>query len=348
MRRNLLTEEKLLTPARRTATPRRGVLLFPNSYAVGMASLATHALYAALNARDAMAWERAFAGTAEGSTGPRALCSLESGAPLRDFDVIAVTSSYELDWPAIPAALAAGSVAPLRRERRESGPAPLVIAGGPAITTAPLPLAEIYDAAYIGEIEPALPALCEALALANPQETLERLAAIPGFFVPELHGEPRPGMLPRQCARDLDNFETASAILTPRSEFPNRFLVEIGRGCGRGCSFCLARQIYRPLRWRSLPRIMDTVRRGLRHTNDLGLIAAAVSDYPDLPGLCAALATLPPEVNLSTSSIRLESASAELLALLAGHGQRTVTYAPEAATERLRGAIGKTLGEDAL
>ena len=348
MRLDLLTEEKLLIPAPRGATPRRGVLLFPNSYAVGMASLATHTLYASLNAMDGMAWERAFVATAGGPTGSRRLCSLESGAPLRDFDVIAITSSYELDWPAIPAALAAGGVPPLRPERREIKGAPLVIAGGPAITAAPLPLAEIYDAAYIGEVEPALPALSEALALPDRQETLERLAAIPGFFVPELHGEPRPGMLSRQCARDLDDCETASAILTPHSEFPNRFLVEIGRGCGRGCSFCLARQICRPLRWRSLANLMDTVRRGLRHTSDLGLIAAAVSDYPDLPGLCAELAALPPAVNVSTSSIRLESASADLLALLAGRGQRTVTYAPEAATESLRGAIGKALGDDAL
>lgn len=348
MSASLLDAERLLIAPPARHAPRRGVLLFPHSYAVGMASLATHTLYARLNETGAMAWERAFA-TPAGDRGDLASTrSVESGIPLRDFDVVAVTSSYELDWPTIPAALAAGGVAPLRRDRQDEGSAPLVIAGGPAISAAPRPLAAIMDALYLGEVEPALPELRAALLPGHRAEALAALAAIPGCYVPELHPEPASRALPRRCARDLDAFETTSVILTPHAEFPNRFLVEIGRGCGRGCSFCLARQLYRPPRWRSLPRVMDTVRRGLAYTNDLGLIAAAVSDYPELPDLCAELAALPPEVNISTSSIRLETASPELLALLARRGQKTVTYAPEAATERLRRAIGKTLGDDTL
>ena len=355
MRLDLPGQERLLISPPAAAAARRGVLLFPQSYGVGMASLALHTLYAALNATGEMAWERVFAGPGVAQAGRGALCSLESGTPLREFDVIAITSSYELDWPTVPAALAAGGVAPLRQDRRAAG-GPLVLMGGPAISAAPLPLAAIYDAAYIGEVEPVLPELRGALLLDRREETLERLAAIPGFFVPEsppvgraaAPAPPTQGSLPRRYARHLDDFETASVFLTPGSEFPHRFLVEIGRGCGRSCRFCLARQLYRPLRWRSLSCIMETVRRGLQYTNEVGFIAAAVSDYPDLPGLCAALEALPPQVSLSTSSIRLETASAELLGLLAHSGQKTVTFAPEAATERLRAAIGKSLPDDAL
>lgn len=347
---DLLAEEKLLiTGPQPGAGRRRGVLLFPHSYALGMASLATHTLYAALNAPGEMAWERAFIDPARDSAGAGIVRSIESGALLGDFDVIALTSSFELDWPAIPDALEAGGVPPLRETRCElTTTCPLVIAGGPAISAAPLPLAALYDVAYIGEIEPVLPVLHEALTRDDRQAALERLAEVPGFFVPDLHPERRAGMLARRCARNLDDFETASAILTPHSEFPGRFLVEMGRGCGRSCSFCLARRIYRPLRWRSLPRLMDTIRRGLQHTHDLGLIAAAVSDYPDLAGLCAELAALPGDVSLTTSSVRLESATPELLRVLARGGQQTVTYAPEAATERLRAAIGKQMSDDEI
>lgn len=318
--------------------------MYPQSYAVGMSSLATHTLYGGLNDAE-MRWERAFVDPARDSTRQPQLCSLETHTLLRDFDVIAITSSFELDWPAIPAALEAGGVPPLRQERQCR---PLIIAGGPAISAAPLPLSDLYDVAYIGEIEPVLAELKEALLSGSPQETLERLAEVPGFFVPELHTELRPQMLKRGCARDLDAFDTTSVMLTPEAEFSDRFLIEMGRGCGRSCSFCLARRLYRPLRWRSVERVIDAVRRGLQHTDDFGLVAAAVSDYPQLDELCAGLVTLSPQLRVSTSSVRMESATPAFLRLLAAGGQRTVTYAPEAATERLRTAIGKNLPDEEI
>ncbi|MEI6503617.1 MAG: radical SAM protein, partial [Armatimonadota bacterium] len=132
------------------------------------------------------------------------------------------------------------------------------------------------------------------------------------------------------------------------AEFADRFLVEIGRGCGRSCSFCLARQVYKPLRWRSPEKVLAAVRRGLQWTNDFGLVAAAVSDYPGLDDLCRDLGALSPGLRVSTSSVRMETASLPFLQLLANGGQRTVTFAPEAATERLRREIGKNLPEHEL
>lgn len=336
--------ERMLLDLPQGSAKLRGLLLYPQSYAVGMSSLATHTLYAGLNDAE-MRWERAFVDPARDSTRYAQVCSLETRTLLRDFDVIAITSSFELDWPAIPAALEAGGVPPLRQDRLCR---PLIIAGGPAISTAPLPLSYIYDVAYIGEIEPALVELKQALLAGSPQETLERLAEQPAFFVPQLHTELQPQMLKRGCARDLDAFDTTSVMLSPEAEFADRFLIEMGRGCGRSCSFCLARRIYRPLRWRSLERIIDAARRGLQHTDDLGLVAAAVSDYPQLDELCAELSALSPQLRVSTSSVRMESATPAFLNLLASGGQRTVTYAPEAATERLRTAIGKNLPDEAI
>lgn len=344
-RTQLLADERPLIVPSQSSTELRGVILFPQSYAIGMSSLATHALYEGLNASGEIAWERAFIAPSVDGTRLAPLCSLETGSPLRDFDVVAITSSWELDWPALPTALQDGGIAPLRHERREG---PLLIVGGPAVSAAPLPLSALYDAAFIGEIEPALPVLRRALLASSREAVLEQLAAEPGFYVPVLHPEPAPKTLKRRCAVDLNSFDTTSVILSPHAEFANRFLLEIGRGCGRSCAFCLARRLYRPLRWRSLDRIMETVRRGLRYTNDLGMIAAAVSDYPHLDDLCAELETVSPDLRLSTSSIRLETATSRFLALLARGGQSTVTFAPEAATERLRQAIGKKLAEDEI
>lgn len=344
MQNGFVHQERVLLNLAQGTPELRGVILYPQSYAVAMSSLATHTLYAGLNDEE-MRWERAFMDPARDSTRWTRVCSLESHTSLRDFDVIAITSSFELDWPAIPAALEAGGVCPLREGRRGQ---PLIIVGGPAISAAPLPLSALYDAACIGEIEPVLVELKRALLAGSPQETLQRLSEIPGFYVPEVHTELQPQSLKRRCARDLDAFDTTSVVLSPEAEFADRFLIEMGRGCGRSCSFCLARRLYRPLRWRSLERIIEAARRGLAHTHDLGFVAAAVSDYPQLDEFCAELSALSPQLRVSTSSVRMESATPAFLSLLAGGGQRTVTYAPEAATERLRQAIGKHLPDDEI
>jgi radical SAM superfamily enzyme YgiQ (UPF0313 family) len=336
----LLKDERRLLARASPAPRKRGVLLYPNTYAVGMSSLATHTLYALLNADPDLSCERAFVD----SPGAESL-TLESGARLADFDFIAVTSSFELDWTVLPAVLTAGGVPPLQRDRSDG---PLVLVGGPAITAAPLPLSAIYDAAFIGEIEPVADDLRAALLEGSPAATLERLAATPGFYVPGTQEPVAPRSLPRRCAASLEGFDTTSVILTPHAEFADRFLVEVGRGCGRGCSFCLARQVYSPARWRPLGQVMAALEQGLTHTRKVGLVAAAVSDYPELDGLCAGLKAIQPEVQISTSSVRAESASTPLLSLLAKGGQRTVTFAPEAATETLRRRIGKTMPEEAL
>lgn len=332
-------EERSLNLRPASGAAVRGAVLFPGPYHLGMSSLAVHSLYTLLNT-DRIASERAFV---EDLRAP--IHSLETGTALRDFDFVAITSSYELDWLGLPQALQASGIPPRRAERTGG---PVLLMGGPAVTAAPLPLSGLYDAALIGEVEPVLAPLRAALLARAADACLEQLAAVPGFFVPALHGHPGAGVLRRRCAPDLDAFETTSAILTPNTEFANRFLVEMGRGCGRACAFCLARRAYQPLRWRSLPHLLTSVRRGLTYTPDLGLVAAAVSDYPGLDEFCQELAGLSSDLRLSTSSVRLESASPAFLNLLARGGQQTVTYAPEAATERLRRAIGKPVTDGDL
>jgi radical SAM superfamily enzyme YgiQ (UPF0313 family) len=147
----------------------------------------------------------------------------------------------------------------------------------------------------------------------------------------------------KQTVADLDRYATASAILTPHTEFADCYLVEVGRGCGRGCRFCLAGHIYRPHRQRSIETILRLCEEGLQHTSRVGLVGAALSDCRGIDELAGALRER--GARISTSSLRVESVSPALLRALAESGQRQITLAPEAGTERLRAILGKPAAE---
>jgi len=348
-RREILADE-VHVHGEAAATGRlRVALLFPNDYAVGMANLALHGLHHLLSARPEVLCERAFYPGIPEDGRPRdgTLRSLEHDTALGAFDLIAITSSFELDWLNIPTALRDGGVAPLADER--SADAPLIIIGGPAVTSNPEPLAPFADALFAGEVEPVLDALIDALLAedltepAGRRAALERLAAIPGFYVPSVAREPP---VERVALDDLNAASTTTAILTPRSEFPNTFLVETGRGCPRGCRFCLARRIYHPVRTRSAENILDSARLGLRFTDRIGLVGAAVADHPRIDAIAAEIVAMGGRV--STSSLRAEGVTPELTAALAAGGQRSITLAPETADAELARVIGKGMNYEAV
>ena len=339
----------------------RCVLVFPNAYRPAMSSLSLHTLYFLLNSRDLLC-ERAFLPDERPLD---TLRSLESGTPLAGFDFVLITSSFELDWLNIPAMLQAGGVPPMREDRTELHP--LVIGGGPAITANPEPLADMFDALVIGELEPIADAFVSTLAEADTrEEVLEGLRAIStgggpvgdspnvgdttgdcaGIYLPHLPGHaPQLGThrtrVRRLCAEDLDAFSTESVILTPHTTFGNRFLIEVGRGCGRSCKFCLARRIYQPVRAREPRLLLQRVDQALSHTRMVGLVGAAISDYPRVDELFNGL--LERGVNVSVSSVRAESVTESLAAALGASGQDTLTIAPEAGSEDLRRQIGKAM-----
>lgn len=311
----------------------RAVLVFPNSYHLGMSSLAVHALYGLLNRAD-VTCERAF-----WEPGTRALRSLESNTPLAGFDFVLLSSSFELDWLQLPALLQAGGLPPLREERDERHP--ILLAGGPAVTGNPEPIADLVDALVIGEVEPIGSRLAQLMAEADSRgRLLDALEALPGLYLPDRQ---QVCTTQRLWAADLDAFSTTSEILTPATEFGDRFLVEISRGCGRSCDFCLARAIYHPFRVRRPAGILAAVDGALPYTHRVGLVGASISDYPWLEELLAGLRNR--HLSISVSSIRAESVTPALLEALAASGQDTLTLAPEAGTDRLRAAIGKPMQE---
>ncbi len=319
-------------------------LAFPNTYYLGMSSLAVHTLYRLLNARPDVVCERVF--WRDARVGP--LRTLESGRDVRDAAVLAFSVSFELDYFNLVDMLRQTGL-PLWTEARDARH-PLLVAGGPAVTANPEPLAPFFDALAIGEGEAILPPLLNLLREADHADRaalLTALTALPGLYVPTRH---QPSNLPtfqpvrRQWLPGLDAQPAATTIFAPDTEFGDRFLIEIGRGCGRGCRFCLAGHVYRPSRELSLETILRQVARGLAYRDRVGLVSAAVSDYTRIDELALELRRM--GARLSVSSLRADSLSETLVRALTESEVRTLTVAPEAGAERLRRLVGKTQSED--
>jgi len=315
-------------------------LVYPNSYYIGMSSLGVHAIYGLLNGYGNVVCERVFW---ERRNDPRhPPLSLESQRPLSDFAVVAFSITYEVDYLNVAPILRAGGI-PLYAADRDHRH-PLVIAGGPCIMANPMPLSPFFDCLCIGEAEPILPDILPVLGEGiggGRDNLLKELAELPGVYVPQHHdGLP----VARRWAEELDEFPTATAIVTPDTELGELYLIEVERGCRWGCRFCLVRGCFHPLRVRSMDGLLEQAERGLKYGKRIGLVGPMVSDYPDLEELLAALRGMGAE--LSLGSMRVRPFSAGVLRELVGGGANTITIAPEAGSERLLGVINKGISRD--
>ena len=323
-------------------------LVYPNSYYLGMSNLGLQTLYGLLNNRSDIVCERAFYDPPhksergdDPSLGP---VTIESQRPLADFPVVAYTLTYEIDYYHVVRSLQAAQIEPLSINRDDGDP--LIIAGGAAVITNPLPLADCFDAFVIGEAEPILEELIDTLqeyAYSPRADQLEALARIPGVFVPALGSGDG---VERQWVRDISTTEAMSLVLTDETEFNQMTLIEAARGCGRGCRFCIAGYVFRPPRYRPLESLLNQVQEGLKRTERVGLLGAAVADHPQLAELAVQADKLGGRV--SVSSLRVDNLAPELLDVLSRGGTRTVTLAPEAGSERMRQRINKAVSEDQI
>ncbi|HEY7650193.1 MAG TPA: TIGR03960 family B12-binding radical SAM protein [Methylomirabilota bacterium] len=342
-------------------------LVYPNTYAVGMSNLGFQTIYWHLNQLPDVVCERVFlpdpADVEELRRTGTPPFSLESLRSLADFDLVGFSVTYEGDYINALRLLALAGI-PLRAAER--GPRdPLVIMGGVCAFSNPEPLAPFMDLVVVGEGEELVRELIAAWGEGrrDREAFLDRAASIPGVYVPSryaisyhpagtiaavLPSDGVPAVVTKRRLGDVNRFETMSLVKTPLAEYGHMALLEVGKGCGRGCRFCLEGQVYRPVRHRSVAALSQTIAALAKDQANkrLGLVGACVSDYPWLGDLLPVIESS--GLELSISSLRADSLSPELVAALARGGHRTVTVAPEAGTERLRRAIRKAISDEQL
>ena len=352
---------QIFAPGRRTPV----AFLYPNTYHLGMSNLGLHILYRILN-REGWACERVFLPEAkkqaEYAKTKTSLFSMETQRPLADFPYLCVTLSFEMDYLNFLIQLQMGHIKLLSEERGEKDP--FVIIGGPCATFNPEPLAAFADFVVIGEGEETLPKLLRLLEQLRMEKKTRReklLAAsqLPGVYVPQFYApqydgagaftgmkrlEAVPEKISRQWVKDLEAYPHTSAIVSPYTEFANMFIVEVARGCGRHCRFCMAGYCFRKPRNRKLELLLQDIRQRPEQTAKVGLMGAAVSDYPEMKQLTKTLAE--EHIPFSCASLRADSLNRPLVQALAESGQRTMTVAPEAGSVRMRAAINKGINEE--
>jgi len=333
------------------AAPVRFALAFPNVYSLGMASLGYQLVYEMINAQPDASCERVFLPDAEDlaehERSRTELFTLESLSSLSEFDAIGFSVSFELDYVNVLRMLRLANIPLRRRDRDETRP--LVIAGGPCATFNPEPLAEFVDAFAIGDSEELIPKIVEAIkttSLGSREDTLAALAQVQGIYVPHFyspqfsplgrltgveHLTPAPEKVLRAITANLASYPAGSTIRTSEAEFGEILLLEVMRGCGRHCRFCAAGYVTRPPWPREIGDLPDRAR--------LGLVGASVFDHPEVERLCAAIVDA--GTDFTVSSLRAEAVTPAIATLMARGGQRTLTIAPEAGTQRLRTLINK-------
>ncbi len=336
-------------------------LAYPNTYHVGMSNLGMHQIYSLLNKRQDTVCERVFLpddqDLEEYETTNTRLFSMESGRPVKNFDILAFSVSFEQDYLNILTILRLSGI-PLRKEERGQND-PLVILGGICSFFNPEPLADFFDCVITGEGEEVVGEFIGEFRKkrkGSRRELLLALSRIPGVYIPEFYevlynrdGTIRervkkegtaPDRILKRSVRSIDEAAASNAIITPNTEFSDRYLAEITRGCGRHCRFCMAGYIYLPPRNLDIETAKAQADRADGLCGKIGLVGAALSDYPAIAELCSAI-----KGNVSVSSLRADSVSEALIGRLAQSGHKTISIAPEAGSERLRKVINKGITE---
>src|SRR2546427_221866 len=341
-------------------------LVYPNTYAVGMSNLGFQTIYRHLNALPDVVCERVFLPDPEDigelERTEAVPISLESFRPLTDFHMVGFSVTYEGDYVNVLRLLALARI-PLRPEDRRPHD-PLVLMGGVCAFSNPEPVAPFMDVIVVGEGEELVAELIAAYREGYDDRArfLDALAQLEGVYVPSRYevvyaldgtvGEvlslgAAPAIVTKRRLRNVNAFETVDAVKTPHAEYGHMALLEVGKGCGRGCRFCLEGQVYRPVRHRSVDALRETVARvAASGEKRVGLVGACVSDYPWIGELLKIVEDN--GLELSISSLRADSLTDDLVASLARGGHRTLTVAPEARTERLRRAIRKAITDAQL
>jgi len=352
----------------KTITPdmTRFALCFPDVYEIGMSHLGLQILYFLMNKREDVFCERVFMPWFDmidhmRETG-QPLFALESGDALGEFDILGFTLQYEMSYTNILAMLDLADI-PLRAADRDESH-PIICAGGPCATN-PEPLAEFVDFFYIGDGEASLDAVLDKYKNVTKQEFLQSILDIPGVYVPSFYDvsynedgslqdfiptNPKaPAIVKRAIAHSLDFFP--DTLITPLTEsVHNRAVLEIARGCMRGCRFCQAGYIYRPVRERSVEELASQAEKLIKATghDEISLLSLSACDHSGFSELVDKLLAITTQarVNISLPSTRLDAI--DTIAKVQSVRKSSLTVAPEAGSQRMRDIINKNLTEEEI
>ncbi len=351
----------------------RIAMCFPDVYEIGMSHLGMQILYDMFNKQETIWCERVFSPWTDLHAIMKEekipLFALESQDPLKEFDFIGVTIQYEMCYTNILQILDLAQIPMLAKDRQEEDP--IVIGGGPC-TYNPEPLVDFFDLFYLGEGEVSNLELvklyqdCKKAGLSR-KEFLKKAAAIPGIYVPSLYKvtyhedqtiasfepicEEAPKQVSKVVVEQLDTVEYLKKPIVPFIKVTqDRAVLEIMRGCIRGCRFCQAGMVYRPRRERSPEELLNVAKEILRNTGheEISLSSLSSSDYSGLGELVNGLIETCNEhhVNLSLPSLRIDSFSLDIMSKVQDIKKSSLTFAPEAGTQRMRNLINKGLTEE--